>query len=104
MFTDVTTLPPKQNIRNNCDSYLSGTAVHSVAETYKKSSLCKHVMLIWVHLTLTHGTMETISTSSEYRKYSCYIITQLDSLIISFYIQQYIYIYTLLILYIFKYP
>jgi len=27
MFTDVTTVPPKQNILNNCDSYLSGTAV-----------------------------------------------------------------------------
>jgi len=81
MFTDVTILPPKQNIRNNCDSYLSGTAVHSVAETCKKRSLCKHVMLTWVNLTLTYGTIETISTFSEYRKYLCYIITQLDSLL-----------------------
>jgi hypothetical protein len=38
MFTDVMTLPSKQNIQNNCDSYLSGTAVHSVAETCKKEA------------------------------------------------------------------
>lgn len=38
MFTDVTTLPPKQNTQNNCDSYLSGTAVHSVAAKCKNGA------------------------------------------------------------------
>jgi hypothetical protein len=52
--------------------------MHSVDETCKKETF-ENVMLTWVNLILTYGTLETISTFSEYRKYSCYIITQLES-------------------------